>query len=115
MEGKVEQSLSARDRKWRYTQASDHQVDSLAWWSVVPSVEWLHDREREVGIRLLSGTASDLLSYRIALSAYSVTGFVLPPTTEQGVEGAEFQFRRLLREQRSDRDSRRPPDPSPNH
>jgi superfamily II DNA or RNA helicase len=105
MESKVERSLSARERRWRYAQASDRQVDSLARWGVIPSVEWLHSREREVGIRLLSGTASDLLSYKIALSAYSIAGFVLPPTTEQS-ENAESRFRRLLREQRSYRDSR---------
>jgi hypothetical protein len=105
MESKVERSLSARERRWRYAQASDRQVDGLARWGVIPSVEWLHSREREVGIRLLSGTASDLLSYKIALSAYSIAGFVLPPTTEQS-ENAESRFRRLLREQRSYRDSR---------
>jgi len=115
MESKVERSLSARERRWRYAQASDRQADSLARWGVAPSVEWLHAREREVGIRLLSGTASDLLSYKIALSAYSIAGFVLPPTTEQNGESAESRFRRLLREQRSYRDSRRPSNHSPNH
>jgi superfamily II DNA or RNA helicase len=109
MESKVERSLSARERRWRHAQASDRQADSLARWGVIPSVEWLHAREREVGIRFLSGTASDLLSYKIALSAYSIAGFVLPPTTERNGENAESRFRRLLREQPSYRNSRRPP------
>ena len=78
--------------------------------SVAPSVEWLRAREREVGVRLLGGTASNLLSYRIALAAYAAAGFALPPAAQASEESAEARFRRLLREQAfaSDRQSRQP-------
>ncbi len=111
MESKVEKSLSARERRWRHAPASDRQVDSLARWGAVPSVEWLRAREREVGLRLSGGTASDLLSYKIALDSYSSSGFVTPLVPERGSESsvgyglcrpsrdnAESRFRRLLRD-----------------
>ena len=106
MEGKVERTLSDRQRRWRYVLASDRQAESLARWGVVPSVEWLRAREREVGVQLLGGTASDLLSYKIALSVYSAAGFLLAPATERSDESAESRFRRLLREQKGHRDAR---------
>jgi hypothetical protein len=105
MESKAERTLSDRQRGWRYTPASDRQADSLARWGVVPSVEWLRAREREVGVPLLGGTASDLLSYKIALSVYSAAGFVLAPATERNDESAESRFRRLLRDQKGHRDT----------
>lgn len=105
MEGKVERTLSDRERWWRYTPASDRQAESLARWGVVPGVEWLRAREREVGVQLLGGTASDLLSYKIALSVYSAAGFVLAQATERTDESAESRFRRLLRDQKSHRDT----------
>jgi len=101
MEGKVERTLSDRERRWRHAPASDRQAESLARWGVVPGVEWLRAREREVGVQLLGGTASDLLSYKIALSVYSASGFVLVPAAERSGESAESRFRRLLREQKS--------------
>jgi superfamily II DNA or RNA helicase len=106
MESKAERTLSDRQRGWRYTPASDRQAESLVRWGVVPSIEWLRAREREVGVQLPGGAASDLLSYKIALSVYSAAGFLLAPATERSDESAESRFRRLLREQRSHRDTR---------
>ena len=54
---------------------------------------------------LLGGTASDLLSYKIALSVYSTAGFVVATATQRSDENAESRFRRLLREQTSHRDA----------
>ena len=51
--------LSDRQRGWRYTPASDRQAESLVRWGVVPSIEWLRAREREVGVQLPGGAASD--------------------------------------------------------
>ncbi len=105
MEDKVDKTLAARERSWRFALASDRQVESLARWGIVPSVEWLRACEREVGLRLLGGTASNLLSYKIALSTYTASGFALPPTPEQNDESAESRFRRLLRGQKALRDA----------
>jgi len=110
MEDKTEPALSARERRWRYTEATERQIDSLARRGVIPNGEWLRVREREVGVRLLGGTASNLLSYRIALAAYAAAGFTLPPAARASEESAEARFRRLLREQAlaSNRQSRQP-------
>lgn len=99
MEDKMDRSLAFRDRRWRSAPASERQVSSLARWGAIPDVEWLRAREREVGLRLTGGTASNLLSYQAALSMYTASGFVLPPAPEHGPESAESRFRRLLREQ----------------
>ena len=105
MEDKADKTLAARERSWRFAPASDRQVESLARWGIVPSVEWLRAREREVGLRLLGGTASNLLSYKIALSTYTASGFALPSVTEQNDESAESRFRRLLRGQKAYREA----------
>ncbi len=101
MEDKVERTLSARERRWRFAPATDRQVASMARWGIIPNVEWLRAREREVGLRLSGGMASDLLSYKIALSVYVSSGFSLgvPPAPGEAEESAEPRFRRLLREQ----------------
>jgi len=100
MEDKMDRSLAFRDRKWRSAPASERQVNSLARWGAIPSVEWLRAREREIGRPLTGGTASNLLSYQVALSVYAASGFVLPPVPEHGPESAESRFRRLLRGQK---------------
>lgn len=99
MDSKVERTLSARERRWRFDPATDRQVESLARWGIFPGVEWLRARERETGLRLSGGLASDLLGYKIALTVYAQAGFALLSAPGETAENMEARFRRLLREQ----------------
>jgi len=45
------------------------------------------------------------LSYKIALSTYTASGFALPSALEQNDESADSRFRRLLRGQQAYRDA----------